>query len=131
MLQVFISTVLVDNTIKFCLSGILSQRCRILFRMIVAEQSKAVAVVKALCVLHNYLRTVGDANYTPPGFTDVAAENGVVQEGFWRTSNVNLQPARLANRSVSNDGTTIRQHLCAYFTGNGSVPWQLDIINRR
>ena len=111
--------------------GILSQRWRILFRMMIAEQSKAVSIVKALCVLHNYLRTVQDPSYTPPGFIDVPTDNGVVQEGFWRTGPSNLTSTRVASRGVHRDGVSTRQLFSTYFNGNGAVHWQFDVINRR
>ena len=58
----------------------------LLFRPIVADPEKAAILVRAMCVLHNYLRSVNDSDYTPPGFTDSVEANGDIREGFWRAA---------------------------------------------
>ena len=112
-------------------TGILSQRWRILFKMIITDQSKATAITRALCVLHNFLRTVGDTNYAPPGYTDSLAANGLINEGFWRTERNHLESETSTSRSINMDGTSVRELLCHHFNGAGSVPWQVELISRR
>ena len=118
---------------KFLLnvSGILAQRWRVLFRMMHADRNKASSIIKAVCALHNFLRTARDPNYVPPGYIDTPDNNGVVNEGFWRTGENNLSSQQHANRSTNLEGITVREWFCNHFTGSGSVPWQLDMINRR
>ncbi|XP_067941056.1 uncharacterized protein [Watersipora subatra] len=93
--------------------GILSQRWRILFRMIAASQAKAVQIVQAVCVLHNYLRTMEDANYVPPGFADVPGEDGEICDGFWRTNVQDHVATRSrSSRSINSDAMAIRDFWC-------------------
>ncbi|XP_067948744.1 uncharacterized protein [Watersipora subatra] len=102
--------------------GIVSQRWRILFRMIAASQAKAVQIVQAVCVLHNYLRTVADANYVPPGFADVPGEDGVICNGFWRTNVQDHVATRSrSSRSINSDAMAVRNFLVQYF--NGTEGW--------
>lgn len=48
--------------------GIASAKFRLLRREMMATRENAVWLVKAICVLHNYLRS--DKLYCPPGFAD-------------------------------------------------------------
>lgn len=117
---------------NLCLIGILAQRWRILFRMIVASHQKAVSLIRAICVLHNYLRSISDDMYVPAGYADAPAEEGDVAEGFWRqNANQSLTSHGMQSRSLSGDGLSVREYLCEHFSAVGSVPWQLDVINRR
>lgn len=116
----------------YFVSGILSHRWQILFKTIVAEQEKATNLVRAMCVLHNFLRTVNDANYVPPGFADAANADGSVTPGFWRAQpQANLQPGNRSRRGVTAEAAGIRDRLVAYFSSpEGSVEWQLAHINQ-
>lgn len=113
--------------------GILSQRWRLLFRPIVAEPDKAVKLVKAMCVLHNYLRAVKDMSYCPSGFGDITLPNGVIRDGFWRHGDPvpHLQGVRTTSRSSSNAAAEIRERISHYFVNEGSVEWQYQHIHRR
>ena len=125
------TTVAIDLVSFISFAGILSQRWRILFRMQIVSHEKAVTVVRGLCVLHSYLRTVQDSTYVPPGYTDTPAANGNVVEGFWRTDARRLSANENASRSANLDGLQIRELFCKYFSSEiGSVPWQLGVINR-
>ncbi|KAF6027622.1 hypothetical protein EB796_014074 [Bugula neritina] len=104
--------------------GIMSQRWRILVKMMCASQAKAVKVVQGLCVLHNFLRIVGDPTYVPPGYADTPREDGVIQEGFWRAEASGVQGATNFNRSNNLDGVIVRNRFCNYFSSrDGNVPW--------
>ncbi|XP_046849411.1 protein ALP1-like [Xenia sp. Carnegie-2017] len=113
--------------------GIMSHRWRILFKPIIAEPSKAISLVKAICVLHNFLRVKNDLNYTPPGFLDSVNEAGNITEGFWRTNAPNQTSTTGYNsRSATQQASQIREKLCTYFiSSEGSVGWQWKHINRR
>lgn len=99
--------------------------------MMIASQQKAINIVRAICVLHNYLRTVGDPTYTPTGFADTPNQYGLVSEGFWRLAGTRFHSNRRTSRSATMDGIAIREQLCNYFNGRGSVPWQHGVINRK
>lgn len=113
--------------------GILSHRWQILFKMIVAEPAKVVNLVKAMCVLHNLLRTHNDINYTPPGFADSPNEDGTVTPGFWRSiDQVQLADGNQSSRSTCLEANNVRSKLVNYFSSeHGAVEWQNAHINRR
>ena len=114
------------------LLGILTQRWRLLLRPVVADAEKCTVLVKAMCVLHNYLRTVNDVNYTPLGYVDHTTPAGEIREGFWRQQAVPpLQGLGVTARSATTAAMTIRNRFAEYFSGAGALDWQLDHINRR
>ena len=45
------------------------------------ELYKINTLLYIMCVLHNYLRSVNDGDYTPPRFTDSVEPNGDIREG--------------------------------------------------
>ena len=63
--------------------GIIAARWRLLHTTIIAEPEKAAKLVKAMCVLHNYLRTNEDLPYAPSGFCDAVQPNGAIRDGSW------------------------------------------------
>jgi len=112
--------------------GILVQRWRILLRPIAAEPKKCTLLVKAMCVLHNYLSVKRDPTYAPNGFADTTGPNGEVREGFWRCNAVPpLTGLELTSRSMSAAAIEVRERLRHYFMSHGNLNWQLDYINRR
>ena len=114
--------------------GILAQRWRLLFRPIVADPNKVTTLVKAMCVLHNFLLHTQDQDYCPPGFADSLSSSGEVADGFWRAngqSASSLEGLDITSRSLSTAGVEIRERLRAYFIDQGSVDWQYQHINRR
>ena len=125
-------SIVVFHVSCFC-AGILSHRWRLLFTRIVAEPPKVVILVKAMCVLHNYLLTTKDQRYTPPGFVDMVEQVGTIKEGFWRQSPLGALGADgYSSRSATQEANAVRQHLVEYFSSEaGSVPWQLCHVNAR
>ena len=99
--------------------------------MIVAEHSKAVILVKAMCALHNFLRTVCDEYYLPTGYGDSTADDGLVRDGFWRSNAINLPSLHQRSRHYGASGVVVRERLCNYFVNEGSVPWQHNHIHKR
>ena len=105
-----------------------------MFKPIHAEPSKVKILVQAICVLHNFLRTVSDTSYTPAGFTDAVNNEGEIQEGFWRqTAEGNIHHNMgLGMRNSTVHATMVREYYRDYFMKPaGSVAWQLDHINAR
>lgn len=112
--------------------GILVHRWRLLLRPTIAEPPKVVKLVKAACVLHNFLRTVQDQQHTPQGFVDAVDVDGNIREGFWRASQLaTLGDLGYSSRSATQEGDRIRKHLVTYFSNEGTVPWQLAHIHAR
>ena len=114
-------------------TGILSHRWRLLCRSIVAEPEKAVKLVQAMCVLHNFLRTMQDSQYAPPGLCDSVDQDGSVRDGFWRSSQLALLGQDgYSSRSATLEASHIRQKFVEYFSSvQGSIPWQLAQVNAR
>ncbi|KAL3225456.1 hypothetical protein MRX96_025793 [Rhipicephalus microplus] len=78
--------------------GILVSRWRIYERQINLEPENVEAVVKATCVLHNFLSSNPASTYCPPGYADFQDTFGNVS-GVW-------------------------QEFVKYFSEEGQVPWQ-------
>ena len=122
----------VVNMSCFIDTGILAHRWRLLLWTIVAELPRAVKLVKAMCVLHNFLRTQQDQHYSPPGLADAVEVDGQVREGMWRSSQLSvLGEHGHSCRSSTQEGSNIRQQLVAYFSNEGTVAWQLEHIHAR
>ena len=78
------------------------------------------------------LRASKDTSYCPPGFTDSVSANGDLSEGVWRTLPVSpLEGLTTTSRSINIAAVQVRERLREYFAGNGSVDWQMRVINRR
>ena len=80
----------------------MTHQWRSLFKPIIANPSRVKILVQAICVLHNYLRSVNDAIYTPPGFTDRMAADGSVVEGCWWTHTNNANGSELSTHNARN-----------------------------
>lgn len=95
-----------------CTFGILSNKWRIFHRPLNVETNLAVDIVKACCVLHNFIRVRDGFDYedtlTVVGFEDF-------RQG-------------LCNRGGGQSNASIRDNFSQYFLGVGSVPWQESMI---
>ncbi|XP_057688115.1 uncharacterized protein LOC130913474 [Corythoichthys intestinalis] len=122
--------------------GIMAAQWRILGRPIEFRPGKAVDVVKACVVLHNYLTYMNDVNtpdsrYIPPAFVDNDC-SGLVQPGEWRKvvatdSNLTqlVDPTQMSRAFSTRDAFAVRNNLMAFFQSpQGTVSWQNDILCR-
>ncbi|XP_065281939.1 uncharacterized protein [Dermacentor albipictus] len=89
--------------------GILANRFRFLLTTINAEPERVVPMVKAACVLHNYL---GNDMST---FPDSGPEDSREQKFF------GLRATRGRGNAF---GARVREDMRDYFSGQGAVPWQ-------
>lgn len=112
--------------------GILSARFRILRKNIEIHAEKAVYIVAAACVLHNFLLSRNSHRlYAPPNFIDRELENGEVVPGEWRRiidqtnnePNVQLNAGRIHQHVLAN-----RDELKEYFMNEGAVGFQYNYV---
>lgn len=85
-------------------------------------------IVLACCALHNWLRKTSQA-YLPPGLIDHEDYNYEITNGTWRQKQsclTDLVPT--SNRNACTDAKKIRDDYCAYFNGEGALPWQWKLI---
>lgn len=115
------------------LVGILGQRWRLLYRPIQGQPESVTTVVKAACVLHNFLCWRSDQSYTPRGYGDSALDNGQVVEGDWRAEGTGTGFVGLTarGRNHTDNAAAVREMFANYFSGAGAVPWQDGHIERR
>ena len=107
----------VENTF-----GILSARFRIFHTAINMKVENISYVVLGTCVLHNFLRRRSASYLTL---------NRSMQEGNFQSDVVemdNLQPVN-HHRNINNSAKQNRDHYKEYFVGEGSVPWQEEMLN--
>ncbi|CAN7944090.1 unnamed protein product [Ixodes hexagonus] len=112
--------------------GILTSRWRIYERRINSQPENVDNMVKATCVLHNFLciTTNAAAHYCPPGYGDCQDMFGNVHKGTWRKDAGGAAMFRLqgAKARKSADGATaVRAKFIGFFAGEGQVPWQWDL----
>ncbi|KAH6930165.1 hypothetical protein HPB50_011267 [Hyalomma asiaticum] len=91
-----------------------------LYMKIYFETDHVDFIVKATCVLHNFLSSDAAATYCPPGYTDCQDMFGTVsgdtrRQGGTTTAVFGLQGAK---------ATAMRQKFTAYFAKEVQVPWQ-------
>ncbi|XP_038056501.1 protein ALP1-like [Patiria miniata] len=121
--------------------GILAARWRVFRRPIHANIPKVISIVKATCVLHNWLkgadqRVPGESrHYCPQNFTDAESENGTTAPGGWRDEVTEADGMReiqhLGSNNYSLISATIRESFCEYFVSpDGEVPWQYAHVRR-
>ena len=109
--------------------AILVQRFRVFGRPIELKVSTIVRVIRSACYLHNWLRT--SSNYIRMVCVDYEGlDTGTFHEGHWRAErNLCLDPVRnIASNNYSTSAAHLRDQYADYFSGAGSVPWQLKAI---
>lgn len=112
--------------------GILSTRWRILRRPMILNPQNACAVIKATCVLHNFLMRTNTSMYCPESFVDCDLGMGKFSNGEWRNSSISsmLHDTSHSNR-CSRSSLDLREKFANYFlTAAGKVEWQENYINR-
>ncbi|XP_038143255.1 putative nuclease HARBI1 [Cyprinodon tularosa] len=121
--------------------GIMVARWRILGRPIEFFPDKAMDVVKACVVLHNYLTHTDmvacpEARYIPPSYPDLE-KAGSLRPGEWRaevTGDSNMKPigpSMMYRAHATRASTAVRGDLMSFFqTERGSVPWQNEVVTR-
>lgn len=98
-----------------CTSGIMSNKWRIFHRPLNVSEPFAENIIKACVILHNFVR-VRDSNL-------LRFEDTLSYEGF-------QDEDERTDHYSGKTPTTIRDKFADYFMGEGSVPWQLDSINK-
>lgn len=116
--------------------GILVTRWRILERKLGEQPQHAEELVKALCVLHNFLMAQNKGNenaYCGPGYADSMNGVGGRQGGQWRQdiSQLPLQLARTLARNFAHVARGVRDLYKDYFSSSaGMVSWQQAVLQR-
>lgn len=107
--------------------GILTSIFRIFSTKINLCPDKAIKIILAAIVLHNFLRTMSRNSYTPTSFVDHVKDGNLV-EGQWRdqaapTIFKSMPPQRSGNNRRKR-AEEIRDKFADHFCGAGQVPWQ-------
>ena len=109
--------------------GILTCRFRIYRRTIECNPDFVTLIVMATCILHNFLRQRGQADYTPPGSFDEEDDAGNVIPGRWREEVPIDSLPKDKRKNAAEYAKNLRNSLANYFnTKHGSVPWQYSKI---
>ncbi|XP_043209460.1 putative nuclease HARBI1 [Amphibalanus amphitrite] len=104
--------------------GILAQRWRVYRGPIGCSVATTKLIVQATCVLHNVLREKELSRGGPGGYSCVAPEERGEVGGLREVTDVG------ATHNHPQQAAGVRNSLVRYFSGAGSVPWQLDSIRR-
>ena len=89
---------------------------------IIANRERATDLVRAMCVLYNYLCATQDANYIPPGYTDGVERGGKLRNQFWKQdSTLPVNRLDTVNKSILGAALEIREKLREYFSGDSST----------
>ncbi|KAL1482258.1 hypothetical protein MTO96_033912 [Rhipicephalus appendiculatus] len=107
--------------------GILVSRWRIYERQTNMEPENVEVIVKATCVLHNFLLSNAASTYSSPGYADFQDTFGTVSGGAWRqvsesTTVFGLEKPKA--RNCANVANAVREAFIKYFSDKGQVPWQ-------
>jgi len=104
--------------------GILVSRFGVFHRPIQLSPEKAQTVTLACCYLHNFLRRKSH-RYIMQGTVDWEDENGIVNSGLWRESQIEIHRLQTTQiRNASDKAKDIRDLFRHYFCTKGSVKWQ-------
>ena len=101
------------------------------------QPGKAVDVVKACVVLHNFLACAdvsSGGRYIPDGYSD-AESGGSVTPGEWRrvvAGDLNLaQTPHISRSRATRAAQVVRNDMMQFFqTPGGAVQWQDEIVSR-
>ena len=105
--------------------GILAQRWRLLNRRIQLSEDNVVTVVKACCILHNFLRD--SADYHDRSTLQVNEDGDVLMPVGGAIVNV----AYMRGYHSAKDALQTRELFKTYFNSpSGSLPWQLERIRQ-
>ena len=103
--------------------GIMSVKFRILRSSINCKLDTMDHIVKATCVLRNFLITTNSSRYSLSIVVDREVDGNIIP-GTWRNSSF-LQPSgNLSGNAASPNAIQVRIMFMEYFSGPGAVPWQ-------
>jgi len=100
-----------------CTFGILASRFRVFRKPFEIKVESVDNVVKAACVLHNYLRK------------EMSISNNITDE-IGEMPDTQLLPLANNNCRTGSNAFLVRQKYTDYFNTVGSVPWQMDSVAR-
>ena len=111
--------------------GILVSKWRIFRQPIIAKVETVDAIVKAACVLHNFLRRRDGESSETRHLTEDAAhdrhDGSAVEIGGSGLTDV----MRLGSNNAARQAFQMRERFADYFISpEGSVPWQDNVVNR-
>lgn len=107
--------------------GIMVSRWRIFERTIGEHPANAEELVKAVCVLHNFLMTPGTQEehfYCPPGYGDYIDLQGELCQGQWREEGLQrtgMPLQRTLCRNFSRAAAEVRDRYKAYFSSDAGA----------
>ncbi|KAJ8351988.1 hypothetical protein SKAU_G00234640 [Synaphobranchus kaupii] len=101
-----------------CSFGILATQWRLYRRVLGVSPEVAECVVKATCILHNFLRWDYDGEDVPRTTTVPTDSQGAVQ-----------RIPRVGSNNASREAAAVRETFTSYFSSpDGRVPWQDSIL---
>ena len=110
--------------------GIMAVRFRVLHTMMCISPERAVDVTLACCALHNMLIVKPECPYATNGLFDNEDQNVNIpsrQRGS-RIETANCKSLPKTKERYSRNAEDMRDKLCSYVNGPGSVPWQWKTI---
>ena len=109
--------------------GILAARFRIYKTQINMSTENIESVVRATCVLHNYLMTTSFSSYaSSDSFDRENLEGGTTSLGL--TTRSTLEPLQRSHQGdAQRTAKQIRNEFMNYFVNEGKVPWQDNFIH--
>ena len=117
--------------------GILVAKWRIFRQPIIASTETVNNVVKAACVLHNFLRRRDGMSsdalpYINSDDLDIE-RNGEITRGLWRqqTAGALRDTGRLGSNNANRQAIDLRERFAQHFLSpEGAVPWQDSVVRR-
>lgn len=110
--------------------GLIAARFRVLHTAINMKPLNIQYVVLAICTLHNYLIKRKNLYIGPTSFdSENKQTHELMKNAEWRQNNVELCPLQSSDRKGQTlDAKENRQEYVNYFTGNGKVSWQDEML---